>query len=235
MFKLINTASCKNSLHTPLLQRGWHLVLSVLLLVSILFSFFQSSQPAYAFPAPMQVYYVSLPEADALTALYAINTAAVQPMYTYFSISIALDGTYVYYDQWEDGYAADLANPTSGEIYSATNLDGVQIWGNGEADDGCAPNIEGVTFTCNDANDVLDAGDVIIPYNTVALPRVATAQNYVLDQFAVVAYNNQNGNTNWSTDWVETGDTITANYRDEFANQAYNNTNGSITWATILD
>jgi len=188
---------------------------------------------AYAFPAPMQVYYVPLPEADAFTAIDTINNAATAPMYTYFSISIALDGTYVYYDQWEDGYAADLANPTSGELYSATNLDGVQIWGNGEADDGCAPNIEGVPFTCSDANDVLNAGDVIIPYNTVDLPRVVTAQNNVLDQFATVAYNNQNGNTNWSTDWVETGDYTIANYRDEFNAAVYNNTNGSIPWSDV--
>ena len=53
-------------------------------------------------------------------------------MYTYFSIAVAVTGTYVYYDQWEDGYAGDIANPTGAEIYSATNLDGVQIWGNGD-------------------------------------------------------------------------------------------------------
>ena len=179
-------------------------------------------------PAPVQVFYVTLPEIDALDVLSAINSAAVNPMYTYFSIAIAVDSTYVYYDQWEDGYAADIANPTSAEKYSSTNLDGVQIWGNGAAADGCPPNINSLDLICTNGNDVLHAGDVIIPYNSVDL-----GPHYnVLDAFSAVAYSNNHGNTNWSGNWVETGDNFTGNYRDEFASRLYDLSVGSIPWTT---
>ncbi len=184
-------------------------------------------------PAPVQLFYVTLPEQDGLTVLDTINGAANSPMYTYFSIAIGVDGTYVYYDQWEDGYAADIANPSPAEIYNAvTNPDGVQIWGNGKASDGVAPNIAGVPVVPTDANDVLLAGDVIIPYNAVPVPRVIAAQNYVLDNFGNTAYNNNDGNTNWSTDWVETGDQIQNIYRDQFDTASYNNTDGFLNWGS---
>lgn len=167
-----------------------------------------SSAPAWALNAPpVQIYYVTLPEADGLTALDTINNNANTPMYTYFSIAVGVDSTYVYYDQWEDGYAGDVANPTGAEIYnSTTNPAGVQIWGNGLAADGCAPNIAGVAVTCTNANDVLNAGDVIIPYNAVDVPRVPVAQSNVFDTFATQSYSRQDSNTNWSSNWVETGD-----------------------------
>lgn len=127
--------------------------------------------PAYAAanPAAVQIYYVTLPEADALTVLDAINAAAATPVTTYFSIAIAVNGTKVYYDQWENGYDSDLANPTN--LYSSSNPGGTQVWGNSLASDGCAPNKNGVTLTCTDGNDVFSAGDVIIPSNSVPIPR----------------------------------------------------------------
>ena len=155
-------------------------------------------------PPPVQVYYVTLPESDGLRVLDAINSAADTPMYTYFSIAIAVDGTYIYYDQKENGYVADIANPSGAEIYSASNIAGVQIWGNGKAADGCAPNINGVPFACTDANDVLKAGNVIIPYN--AVPLTGYLDYYVRDTFNSQSYGNNNGNTNWKTNWVENGD-----------------------------
>jgi len=160
---------------------------------------------AAANPAPVQLYYVTLPEIDGLRVLSGIHSAAIPPMYTYFSISIPVDGTFIYYDQWENGYALDIANPTPAEIYSAGNIGGVQIWGNGRAADGCAPNINGVPFTCTDAADVLHAGDVIIPNNAIPLPPGPPIYN-VLDRFNTVAYNNQDGNANWTSNWVESGD-----------------------------
>jgi len=153
-------------------------------------------------PAPVQVYYVTLPEADALRVLDAINSAADTPITTYFSIAIGVSGTYIYYDQWENGYDSDIANPTN--LYSASNPGGTQIWGNGEADDGCAPNKNGAAITCTDANDVFVAGDVIIPDNTIAL--TGFAASYVLDGFGSAAYNLNSGNVNWATSWVETND-----------------------------
>lgn len=130
-------------------------------------------------PAPVQIFYVTLPEFDGLTVLRTINSDASSPITTYFSIAISASGTDVYYDQWEDGYAADIANPTAGEIYdSAANPDGVQIWGNGQAADGCVPNKVGVAVTCADVNDVLNAGDVIILNNTVPIPRIISTILY---------------------------------------------------------
>ena len=156
--------------------------------------------------------------------------AAVQPMTTYNTIAINENGTLVYYDQWENGYDADCANPTN--LFSASNLGGTQVLGNGLEADGCAPNIRGVVVTCTDANDILHAGDVVLMNNPVALPRTPVAQNIALDNFNTVAYNNNNENTNWTDSWVEIGDEASPNYRDEFASVAYNLSVGSITWST---
>ena len=126
-------------------------------------------------PAPVQTFYVTLPEADALTVLRAINTAAVSPVTTYFSIAIGVTGTYVYYDQWENGYDSDMANPTNG--YTSANPGGTQTWGNGNCADGFPPNKNGTTYTledCTAAPSTVDnfvAGDVIIPSNSVPIPR----------------------------------------------------------------
>ena len=126
-------------------------------------------------PAPVQTFYLTLPEDDALAVMQAINTsggsvpASTSPVVTYFSIAIGADGTYVYYDQWENGYDSDIANPAN--LYGAGNPGGTQIWGNGLAADGCAPNINGVPLACTDAADALNAGDVIIPSNSVVVPR----------------------------------------------------------------
>lgn len=187
-------------------RRGFSL-LTALMVLSMLLGPSGATPALAANPAPVQLFYVTLPETDALTVLDAINSAANTPVYTYFSIAIGISGTYVYYDQWENGYAADIANPTPAEIYNAvTNPAGVQIWGNGVAADGCAPNKTGTPVVCTDGNDVLNAGDVIIPYNAVPIPRVVAPQSYVLDQFSTQAYNNNDGNTNWSGNWIETGD-----------------------------
>lgn len=117
----------------------------------------QTQTPAN--PAPVQTFYVPIDEDDALTSLQNVGgtSQSTSPVFTYISIAIGSNGTVVYYDQWENGFQNDVANS---DIYSASNLDGTQIWGNGEADDGCRPAI-----TCTDAADVLNAGDVIVLNN----------------------------------------------------------------------
>jgi uncharacterized repeat protein (TIGR01451 family) len=103
-------------------------------------------------PPAVQVYYVSLPESDAYTVFHTISSDTQAPIWTYVAIAIAADGTLVYYDQWENGYDANLANPA--DVYSNPgNLAGVQIWGNGDPTDGAPPGF---------ASDVLNAGDVIV-------------------------------------------------------------------------
>ena len=118
-------------------------------------------------PQPIQTYYVPLAEDDALVAMQATNSNATAPVYTYLSIAIgSLDGTFVYYDQWENGYDADIANPT--DLYGPGNADGTQVWGNGIAADGCAPNRDGKTpLACTDANDLLTGGNVVVLSNPV--------------------------------------------------------------------
>ncbi|HQJ51745.1 MAG TPA: C25 family cysteine peptidase [Anaerolineae bacterium] len=80
-------------------------------------------------------------------------------------------------------------------------------------------------LTCTDANDVLHAGDVIVPYNAVPVTTW-----YAYDQFGTVAYNNNNGNLNWATNWIEAGDDGQPYYRDEFASSAYNLSVGTLDW-----
>jgi len=162
----LNTNQLGHRLRQP---TGIRTALGLILLLSLLFMAAPGPAQAAGNPAPVQIYYVTLPEADALTVLDAINTAAASPVTTYFSIAIGVSGTFVYYDQWENGYDSDMANPTN--LYSSTNPGGTQIWGNGEADDGCAPNKKGVTLTCSDATDFFVAGDIILPSSNIPLPR----------------------------------------------------------------
>ncbi|MFN8470908.1 MAG: hypothetical protein U0822_01700 [Anaerolineae bacterium] len=112
---------------------------------------------------PLETFYLPLPEPQVRQALAQVSSATPtsNQMRSVTSISITVDNTKVYYDQWEDGYEADLSNP----VQSTT-----QIWGDGNAANGCAPNINFVAVTCTNANDVLQAGDVIILDNLVPIP-----------------------------------------------------------------
>ena len=85
---------------------------------------------------PVQTFYLPIPENDLLTALKIIEngrsaTPPTDPMQTYVSLAVFVDGTVIYYDQWENGYDRDIANPNN--LYSASNLGGTQIWGDGDA------------------------------------------------------------------------------------------------------
>ncbi|WP_374687221.1 hypothetical protein, partial [Promineifilum sp.] len=117
------------------------------------------------------VFFLTEPEDDVLDAMNVINSAANSPMVTKISIAISGDDTLVYYDHWEDGFANDIANPTPGEIYANPgNLDGVQIWGDGNAANGAPPGFAG---------DLLDSGDVIIlEDNSVVVPNLASTLDW---------------------------------------------------------
>ncbi|WP_287463411.1 hypothetical protein, partial [Accumulibacter sp.] len=112
-------------------------------------------------PAPVQLFYVPFPEDQLLAGLQSIsgNTTPTNPMQTYVSIAASSNDTMIYYDQWENGYDLDIANPT--DLYSAANLGGTQIWGDGNISNGAAP---GVT---TNAGDVIKAGQVIVLNNAV--------------------------------------------------------------------
>ena len=71
-------------------------------------------------------------------------------------MAISTKGTVVWYQHWEDGSE--------------------KIWGDGDASNGCSPSLAG---DCTDANDVLDAGHVIILENKVSVsPRKASEIKY---------------------------------------------------------
>jgi hypothetical protein len=122
-------------------------------------------------PQPIQTFFLTLPEDQVRTSLYAITTATGMTMRSVTGVSITADNTIIYYDQWENGYDLDIANPIN-NYSSPGNLGGTQVWGNGNAADGCAPNTDGATpLTCTNANDVLNSGDVIVLDNLAPLPR----------------------------------------------------------------
>lgn len=107
-------------------------------------------------PESMQTYYVPFPEDQLLLGLRGITgtTVPTNPMTTYVSIAAVASGTIIYYDQWENGYDADIANPTN--LYSAGNPGGTQIWGDGDPSNGAPPGIP---------SDIISAGTVIILNN----------------------------------------------------------------------
>ncbi len=114
---------------------------------------------------PVQFFYVPFPEDQLLQGLQAIEAGStspdpVNPVQTYISIAAIANNTIVYYDQWENGYDGDIANPLN--LYSTSNLGGTQIWGDGNTANGAAP---GVT---TNAGDVINAGTVIVLNNSVS-------------------------------------------------------------------
>ena len=88
-----------------------------------------------------QVHFVPLREQDVQTSLKAINTSVTGNIQTVIAITSTSNGTAVVYDQWEDGYEADLNNPlqastkvwtyNGNQWFVDTNGDGTQ--NNGEA------------------------------------------------------------------------------------------------------
>ena len=116
-------------------------------------------------PAPLQIYYNPLPEGDVRDFFDLLQPAALvdgvltevsDTLVSITSITLNQDGTLIYWDQGEDGYELDIANPTN--IYSSTNLGGTQIWGDNNPNNGIAPGF---------VVDVLGAGDTIILDNIV--------------------------------------------------------------------
>jgi hypothetical protein len=78
------------------------------------------------------------------------------------SVTISTDKTIVYWDNWEDGYEADATQPTQTTT---------KVWGDGNAANGCRPDLK---VACTNANDVLKAGDAIVIQETIPLPRKTT-------------------------------------------------------------
>ena len=103
----------------------------------------------------VQDFYLPMPEAQISQANSTIVSGTAGAISSTFSIVVTGDGTVIYYDQWEDGYETDLANPAQ----STT-----QIWGDGNDAHGIPPG-----FAHNPLG--LPAGTVITLTNSVTLPR----------------------------------------------------------------
>jgi uncharacterized repeat protein (TIGR01451 family) len=113
------------------------------------------------------VFYMPLPEADALDAFESIfydpnngaspisgetcggSTVPANPISTYSSITILRSNTIIYYDHYEDGYEA--APNASAQITT-------DVWGDGDILNGSAPGNNCVVDSC----DVLQAGTIIV-------------------------------------------------------------------------
>ncbi|MFO1531861.1 MAG: SdrD B-like domain-containing protein, partial [Kiritimatiellia bacterium] len=116
----------------------------------------------------VQTFYLPIPEDQSLQAHSTINAAAVTPVINRISLAILTTGTVIHYDQYENGYEADLNAPLS--IYNAsTNPGGTQIWGDGDASNGAPPGYPG---------DVMAAGNVIVLSASVPVPIPDPASNF---------------------------------------------------------
>jgi len=106
----------------------------------------------------VQEWYVPQPEdqirADYLVLAPNTNTTADSVI----AVTVAIAGTKIVYDQWEDGYEVDISNPTQ----AATT----QIWGDGNDANGKPPG-----YTNDPAS--FAAGALILMRNNVPLPRNA--------------------------------------------------------------
>ncbi|HEU5300925.1 MAG TPA: SdrD B-like domain-containing protein [Acidimicrobiia bacterium] len=116
-----------------------------------------TAAPAFAGPPTAMTGYVPLPSNDLVTAFKAINGAAGTTLDFTVGITNAAGGAVIYYDHWEDGYEADIANPVQGST---------ETWGDGNAGNGDAAAHCG---TCG--SDLLTAGDVFVLRNDIDTPR----------------------------------------------------------------
>jgi uncharacterized repeat protein (TIGR01451 family) len=125
---------------------------------------------------PEDVFYMPLPESDALTAFESIfpgpnvntgietcpnSTAPGNPISTYSSITVLRDNTIIYYDHHENGYEADTLNPTT-----IDNGGTSEIWGDLNIANGFAPG-SACTVASPDSCDVLNAGIIIVLNNDI--------------------------------------------------------------------
>ena len=111
-----------------------------------------------------------MPETDLYSKTFmAITSATSGPVNTLISVTISTNGTVVYWDHWEDGYE----NPLVSSMQLTT-----EVWGDGNAANGCAP-IRG--RVCSNANDRLFAGQAIVIQNDVFTPRAMTGAPRVYD------------------------------------------------------
>ena len=107
---------------------------------------------ALALPPPLQTYFIPLPETHTYSMFEEINGATTTNIVNVISIAANATNTIIVWDHFEDGYEADIANPTQ-----ATT----QVWGDNNPVNGTPPGL---------ASDVINAGTVIALRSTATVP-----------------------------------------------------------------
>ena len=139
------------------LRRGALLAAFALVAAIMPFDFAGQVTRVSAGPAPVENYFIPLPEEDVRGGSLALYASTSDTIHTVISITGAVDGTVVYYDHWEDGFELDIANP----VQATTETWGDGLYANG-APPGCLA----------DGCDSFDAGDNAALINDVpANPR----------------------------------------------------------------
>lgn len=129
-----------------------------LILIPVILSGTARAQSSNA--VPVQFFYIPIPEDQLFQVLTTVQagqgTPVSNPMQTYISVAALASNTVIYYDQWENGFDPDIANPLN--LYSNSNPGGTQIWGDGNPANGAPPGIP---------SDIINAGTVIVLSNPV--------------------------------------------------------------------
>ncbi len=107
---------------------------------------------AWALPAPVQTYYIPIPAAHAYQMFETINSVTTTNIRNVISISVNATNTLVVYDHAEDGFEADIQNPTQTTT---------RVWGDFNNANGIPPGF---------AEDSLNAGSIIALQDTIPVP-----------------------------------------------------------------
>jgi hypothetical protein len=115
-----------------------------------------------------QTFFIPMPDQNLFDDVFhVLDSGAKQPIHALISLTVGTTGTIIYYDHWEDGFDSNVYAP---------NQKSTEIWGDGNATNGCVPVYQ---RSCNgDEDDYLIAGDIIIFDNTIDLPRQKSAIRY---------------------------------------------------------
>ena len=144
----------------PRLVAAFRAAIGFLILFGMFAALLGIPQPVQAAPSREPIYYLSMPEDNSLQAFYDNGGAgaAVAPVRSVTSIAIATNGTIIYYDHWENGFAADIR--TGADL----------VFGDGNLGNGCPPSLNNTPNPCLIAgDDTLQAADVVVLDNLVAV------------------------------------------------------------------
>jgi len=131
----------------------------LVIIMGLVFPVMVEPRPAHAAPAREPLFYLSIPEDDALQMFRDDGGAsATSPVRSVTSIAIGSNGTLVYYDHWENGFVVDIIN--GAEL----------VWGDSNLANGCPPKLNNTPNPCLvPTDDSLQVGDVIVLDNYVVV------------------------------------------------------------------